>query len=143
MKIIEDDIDVNGLVEIGRGNHRIVYNIPYNPNEVIKYSYNPYNNSLTGNSNYIEFMVWDKIKSNKKLIKYFCPITGYTKDYSIITMVKASVMKKEIFNKKLINNIPELLRIDTHRIENWGLLDSQPVLIDYGFDKNVNYFKVK
>ncbi len=139
MRIIEEIIDLTALKEIGRGNHRIVYKNPFNKEEVLKYSYNPYKSGLGGNSNYIEWRVWNAVKDDSSISKYFCPITGYTNDYSVITMLEASPMKKSQFSLRLLDKLPALLRLDVNRAENWGILEGRPVLVDYGFNENVKY----
>lgn len=91
------------------------------------------------------------ISDNSKL---FAKVIQVSKDFSLLIMEKAKKLndisyvweyfdvknKKELFNSEQIQNIKKnynLLLGDFNRESNWGILKGRPVIIDYGFTREV------
>jgi hypothetical protein len=136
-----ENYSLGNLKIIGMGNHRNVYQHPDNEKYVIKHAYNHYSNSLDGNSNYIEIKVWETVKFDKRISKYFAPIIDYSNDYNFLIMEKVAPIYDDILIKSIQKYIPIELLEDTHRIENCGIINNNILLIDYGFRTNINFVK--
>ncbi len=120
--------------EIGRGNHRIVYNHLNNIEVVIKKNFKLYKGV---NCNEVEFKVWKNIQSSK-FEKFFCPVEDVTPCFSYLIMAKARPLTSSIKTLPL-QHLPKELQCDLHRRENWGILNSNIVVVDYGFSTNLAY----
>jgi hypothetical protein len=83
-----------------------------------------------------EKLLWDKYKKwpLNPIIKSFGPIIIFPKTTPLERDVDIKPIIKE--TESLIN---ELIfeRGDLHRKENWGLLNDQIILIDYGLNNNI------
>ncbi|EKQ56599.1 MULTISPECIES: hypothetical protein [unclassified Clostridium] len=84
----------------------------------------------------------------------FAKVVQASKDYRLLIMQKAKKVnsilsiwryfnvtnKKELFNSKEIQNLKRkynLLLGDFNRESNWGIINGKPVIIDYGFTREV------
>lgn len=131
---------------VATGSHRTVYKV-VDTDLVIKHS------SLTGNNNpnLIEWMVWNKIQ-NTDYKKYFCPCLDISVCEQYLMMPYAPKNSK-MFRKWIkqyhqhgssidpttFNVIPEPLKHDISRFQQWGHIDSDFLLVDYGSTKNLKY----
>jgi hypothetical protein len=84
----------------------------------------------------------------------FAKVIGASNDFKLLIMQKANKIynisyvwkyfnvtnRNELFNLNVLQNITKnhnLLLADLGRESSWGLIDGQPVIIDYGFTREV------
>ena len=94
-----------------------------------------------------------KISSNDKS-NLFAKVVQASNDFNLLVMQKAdkinnilyvwnyfnATSKRELFNAKELQNIKinyNLLLGDLARKSSWGIIDGRPVIIDYGFTREV------
>ena len=106
---------------LGVGLSRIVFEYAPDPELVIKFE-------TTGNdfNNVIEWDVWDNVKYDKKLSKWFAPCHFISPCGAILIQQKTTPIPKENMPKKIPRLFTDL------KYQNWGSLDGRPVCHDYG-----------
>lgn len=128
---------------IGRGSGRLVYDL--DNGYVVKAARNQ--KGLAQNK--VEHQIFSVEKS-----KYFARILDVSENYEYLIMEKGKRIKslsavREYYNVKYNNEIflikelqdiinkYNLLLPDLYRTDSWGIINDKPVIIDYGFTKEV------
>lgn len=107
---------------LGSGVGREVYVFRPDPTFVIKFE--------TGNQsfqNIREWDLWNDLAEQPKLRKWLAPINSISPSGDILMQRRTTPMRKNELPKRVPAFATDL------KIQNWGLLDGQPVMHDYGF----------
>ena len=97
--------------------------------------------------NLIEWLVWQKVK-NTNISHFFCPVINISIDTRYLAMPYAPKnsrrFKKWLYSSKLDKNkiykiIDPVLCNDITRFQQWGELNGNFVIVDYGSKKNLKY----
>lgn len=143
---IKADIDEHKYSLIGSGSGRNVYDL--DNGYVVKSAKN--RRGLAQNK------AEHEIATNNKS-HYFAKIKGVSEDYRFLIMEKADRIKSfsEVWNYYKVRNIRELfqledfrdviiksglLTVDLERRTSWGMIKGKPVIIDFGFTREVRRY---
>ena len=140
---ISYNLEMGNYRYIGSGSSRRVYSI--NNNTVLKEAKNK-----TGYAqNQAEYQIYTRYRSS-----LFAPILAISPDFHYLIMRKGDPVRhaRVIFHYYDVSNYRQLFHLpifqqmlehtdlaveDLRRLSSWGLIHGQPVLIDYGFTKEV------
>lgn len=147
---ISKNIRLRVYPKIGSGSGRVVYDL--NNGYVVK---------AAKNGKGIEQNKAEQRISDSDNWKIFAKVVACSEDYSLLVMEKARRINsfKEIWsyyhvsnNRQLFSSDDfrpilvknELLTADLCRLSSWGIINGIPVIIDYGFTKNVmKYYRYR
>jgi hypothetical protein len=130
---LTNSIDVEKLVgrnrdvflgkKLGSGATRIVYRARFNDNCVVKIE----ETSRRWFQNVLEYCIWEEIKYDKEMRKWFAPCHDISADGSVLIMAYCKDIPE---NKRLPTKVPKYLN-DVDR-RNFGIYQNKLVCRDYG-----------
>ena len=143
---IKVNIEQEKYKRIGSGSGRYVYDL--NNGYVIKAAKN--RKGIAQNKAEHEI-------ASKNNTRYFARIAAVSEDYELLIMEKAEKIKsfsevwdyykvknnRELFQIEDLRNMIQnngLLTVDLQRHTSWGIIKGKPVLIDYGFTREVRRY---
>jgi hypothetical protein len=143
---ISDRIALKSLRMIGMGSGRVVYDL--GDGYVVKKARNK--KGLVQNKG--EYMIASRNRS-----ELFADVISVSEDYIYLIMKKAEkiLSYNEVWKYYNVKNFNELFRLDNlkeiirknelllpdlYRKTSWGIINGRPVLIDYGFTKEVRKY---
>lgn len=111
---------------IGGGATRRVYELPHNPDMVLKLEFGE-----KSFCNVAEYDIWSEVK-NTPLAKYFAPVVDIDVWGGALLMKRTKPITEEIFRRR-VTKLPAFM-CDLHW-GNFGLIGSRVVCHDYGYHR--------